>query len=220
MSSVCLVHPMGEDDDAEQGQCKSCSQKWTDQEQQLKPGAESKLVKWHKFHSSAAADKVPSQHECYKCFDSRRNHFPGMSQVECDKARRQSEDLNQKFSELRSNRVNGIKVKEVVNTKLYVVEEEEVFSEDAEEGTFLTIFDFTAKYAAGVCFLNMAERRQWTVDNGFDIILGKRGKEGVEVYDHGQDSYRFRRGKKDIRGSNAACALVGPPFPDDAAAEV
>ena len=194
-TKVQLLYPLEQPESADVGQCSSCSQKWTQHEQQSLKKDE--LVKWHKYHKNEENDKVPTAHVCYKCFDTNRSNFGGMAQADLDEARRNSPKLNEKYCELRQNKVRGIKHKEVVDVKVFLQEEEEEFSEEVpEEGIFYSLVDFCDKFAEGYHFENLAQRREFIEANGYEIVQNRKGKEGVEVMELGPESYRFRRGTK------------------------
>ena len=199
-SKLVLLYPWPKDEKAAVGQCVSCGQLWTDREKQSEDAVE--LVKWHKFHQNAEIDKMPSGRLCYKCFDTDRSHFGSMPQTELDDARRESEKLNEKFCELRQNKVRGVKQKEIVDVKEFLQDEEEEFSEEApEEGVFYSIVDFCTKFADNHVFENLAQRREFIERSGYEVVKDKKGKEGVEVMDYGPGSYRFRRGTKSSKNS-------------------
>ena len=146
-NDIAIVHPT-EIDECELGQCASCSQKWTDQEVQY-IGEEERLVHWVKFHKAfGTEEKRPSAHDCYKCWDTRRSNLGGISAPECNKSRKECPSFNVKFSELRHNKVNGLRVKQQIDVKTFLRDSEEDFGEDYDEGTFYSIVGFCNKFAA------------------------------------------------------------------------
>ena len=186
------------------GTCGSCGQKWCDQELQLvikREDGTSTLI-WIQWSGDKndIMNREASGTECYKCFDTRRSYYLTISMLELMALRESCPQLNLKFSHDRFGKVNSYKLKqEKTDAKKFVLERtEEDYDDDVRVGMFYSLPDWCAKEYKGVKAKTMDAMRSLIAKNHpeLEIVRNKRGVLGVEVFQHGPETYEIRRGRR------------------------
>ena len=86
--------------------CDQCGQGTHAPDRDSNPDAPQWLM-WHKTRQNSKGEVYPCGQECYKCFDTRRRYFPEMSKDELRQARNKIRAVDDRFTELREDRVRG-----------------------------------------------------------------------------------------------------------------
>ena len=198
------------------GYCKSCFQWYTDDEKDLEATTDSdaadRKVVWHHWKGNVKPpnpNAVAVATECYKCYDVRRSpSFKGLSQEAlCDK-READDSVNQKFCQLRHQKVNGVKAytcgarwNAENATKAKVLQSNENFGEQFEEVLFVPLTTLLRRAEVKSRMprpLTTLEEKMHFVTQVLKetIVRDANGVLGIEEAEHEEGCYKIRRGKR------------------------
>lgn len=155
------------------------------------------FLQWHKTRTNSKGEVYPCGEECYKCFDTRRRYFPDMSKDELKKARADARAVDDRFTELREDKVRGegrFRKDEKVDVKALIRKTKAVYDDAYIEGTFYTLEAYAKKLGmAGVSEITLLDHLDKL---GLEVVSDDAGVRGVEVPDCDEGQYRFKRGRR------------------------
>jgi len=145
----------------------------------------------------------PRGSECYRCFDVRRRYFEQIPQEKLNDARKQCTELDERFLVLRRDRASGEnkhKNEEKIDVARYVEKIKSKYKDRFEEGTFHRLWSFARMrrlpYKEGEAGQEAALTRYVEETLGLTVVEDEDGNRGVEILDHAEGQYRFKRGKR------------------------
>lgn len=178
--------------------CKQCLQTTHDIDRDSTP-EQRQFVLWSKSGTTKTGCLYPTGEECYRCFDVRRRYFPELARVDLTKERRASRAVDDRFTELRADKVRGEKKfhkDEAVDVKRLAEKKKSTFDERYEEGTFYELRAYARKCGLDD-FADDSDLIQHLQDKfGLQVREDADGTLGVEVVDQDASQYRFKRGRR------------------------
>jgi hypothetical protein len=102
-------------------------------------------LEWKKWSKNADGQAQPTGEECYRCFDVRRRNFPEYSMPQLIDERSRHRAVDDKFSELRGERVRGevsYSKAEKLDVKTLVSKQSSDYVDRYEEGSFVELWAF------------------------------------------------------------------------------
>ena len=177
--------------------CSTCSQN-THQYDRDYPQFKKQFLKWHKKHWSNGV-YVPSQKECYVCFDIRRRFFGQFTQKELDEKLDESSGLRDQHSDYRLDKCLGTKRyrhAEPCDVWFFIVKDKHAaYKQRYREGTFTSIWSFATERNIDVSHLNKDQLAQLIVKQyNKTVMIDEDGTLGIECDDQIDGKYRYKRG--------------------------
>ena len=183
--------------------CKSCEQNSHDLDRDANPDL-SIFVAWAKTRDHKG-HKAPCGEECYRCFDVRRRFFGLQSLDDLLEKRRACPALDEKFFELRRDRISGegkYQHQETIDVERFIEKTSSHYDDRFEEGTFHELWSFAESRRLPFKRGQEGELIQH-IEEKLDkrVIEDEDGVVGVEIMDSPPGQYRFKRGKKTAIGA-------------------
>ena len=204
--------------------CQSCSQKTSTVDKHSKPG-QPRFLHWvqarrtaasTKHHADAQAaakkakkgspeanvsqdDRFPSGHECYPCFNVRRNYFFPDSQDLLIEKRNNDTNIDDQANAHRQGMVSGetAAAKSKVPKVRTVETGDRQFDKNFVTGTFQALWRFAKmrnlRFQSQDELIDIIKEKY----SEYRIIVNKQGEVGVEILDQQEGEYRFERGHDD-----------------------